>query len=89
MLTLNTHRGLYLYNRLPPGVKIAPAAFQQIIDAMLAGLQGTCGYMDDVVVGGRTGKEHDDNLFKLLKRIQEYGFTLKAEKCAFKTQRIE
>ncbi|XP_055615107.1 uncharacterized protein K02A2.6-like [Toxorhynchites rutilus septentrionalis] len=26
MLTINTHRGLYEYNRLPPGVKAAPGA---------------------------------------------------------------
>ncbi|XP_052888524.1 uncharacterized protein K02A2.6-like [Anopheles moucheti] len=89
LLTINTHRGLYLYNRLPPGVKIAPAAFQQIMDAMLAGLKGACGYMDDVVVGGRTSKEHDDNLSGLLQLIQDYGFTIRAEKCAFKTTSIE
>ncbi|XP_055522702.1 uncharacterized protein K02A2.6-like [Wyeomyia smithii] len=51
LLTINTHRGLYQYNRLPPGVKAAPGAFQQIIDAMLAGLPCICGYLDDVIVG--------------------------------------
>ncbi|XP_049291417.1 uncharacterized protein K02A2.6-like [Anopheles funestus] len=89
LLTINTHLGLYLYNRLPPGVKIAPAAFQQIMDAMLAGIKGACGYMDDVVVGGRTSKEHDDNLSRLLHKIQDYGFTIREEKCAFKTKSIE
>ncbi|XP_049294182.1 uncharacterized protein K02A2.6-like [Anopheles funestus] len=78
-LTINTHRGLYLYNRLPPGIKIAPAAFQQIMDAMLAGLRDTSGYMDDVVIGGKTEKDHDDNLRKVLQRIKEFGFTIKAE----------
>ncbi|XP_058837817.1 uncharacterized protein K02A2.6-like [Topomyia yanbarensis] len=52
LLTINTHRGLYRYNRLTPGVKAAPGAFQQLIDTMLAGLPHTCGYLDDVVVGG-------------------------------------
>uniref|UniRef100_A0A182KGU7 Reverse transcriptase domain-containing protein n=1 Tax=Anopheles christyi TaxID=43041 RepID=A0A182KGU7_9DIPT len=61
LLTINTHRELYQYNRLPPGVTIAPASFQQIVDAMLAGLRGTC----------------------------EYGFTIRVEKCAFKTQSVE
>lgn len=27
LLTVNTHRGLFQYNRLPPGVKSAPGAF--------------------------------------------------------------
>ncbi|KAA3681787.1 uncharacterized protein DEA37_0011959, partial [Paragonimus westermani] len=37
LLTINTHRGLYQYTRLPFGVKTAPAIFQQIMDAMLSG----------------------------------------------------
>ncbi|XP_040164705.1 uncharacterized protein K02A2.6-like [Anopheles arabiensis] len=89
LLTINTHRGLYHYNRLPPGIKIAPAAFQQLIDAMLSGLKCTSGYMDDVVVGGKTESEHDENLLNLFRRIKEYGFTIRAEKCSFKMPRIE
>ena len=37
LLTVNTHRGLYVYNRLPPGIKSAPEAFQQLMDTMLSG----------------------------------------------------
>ncbi|XP_055523196.1 uncharacterized protein K02A2.6-like [Wyeomyia smithii] len=48
LLTINTHRGLYRYNRLTPGVKAAPGAFQQLIDTMLAGLSCTSGYLDDI-----------------------------------------
>ncbi|XP_055543004.1 uncharacterized protein K02A2.6-like [Wyeomyia smithii] len=88
LLTINTHRGLYLYNRLPPGVKIAPGAFQQLIDAMLAGLKGTSGYLDDVIVGGETEEEHEHNLRKVLQRIKEFGFTLRVEKCTFRKQQI-
>ncbi|PIO71653.1 hypothetical protein TELCIR_06443 [Teladorsagia circumcincta] len=49
LLTMNTHRGLYQYNRLPFGVKSAPAIFQQIMDVTFAGLQGVVGYLDDVM----------------------------------------
>lgn len=88
LLTINTHRGLYTYNRLPPGIKIAPAAFQQLIDTMLAGVKGVSCYMDDIIVGGATESEHEANLTEVLKRIQEYGFTIRLEKCAFKVQQI-
>ena len=40
LLTINTHKGLFRYNRLPFGVKSAPGIFQQIIDTMIAGLNG-------------------------------------------------
>ncbi|XP_055523003.1 uncharacterized protein K02A2.6-like [Wyeomyia smithii] len=88
LLTINTHRGLYQYNRLPPGVKAAPGAFQQMIDTMLAGLSNTSGYLDDVIVGGRDENEHSRNLHAVLHRIQEYGFTIRLEKCAFGQHKI-
>ncbi|XP_062560524.1 uncharacterized protein K02A2.6-like [Armigeres subalbatus] len=89
LLTINTHRGLYSYNRLPPGVKIAPGAFQQLIDTMLAGLECTSGYLDDVIIGGKTEEEHDRNLRAALKRIQEFGFTIRVDKCTFRKQPVQ
>nr|XP_049466987.1 uncharacterized protein K02A2.6-like [Anopheles coluzzii] len=88
LLTINTHRGLYHYNHLPPGIKVAPAAFQQLKDTMLAGLKGVSGYLDDIIVGGSSEHEHDTNLAEVLHRLQEYGFTIRADKCAFKQQKI-
>ncbi|XP_055523094.1 uncharacterized protein K02A2.6-like [Wyeomyia smithii] len=82
-LTINTHRGLFEFNRLPPGVKSAPGTFQKIVDAMVAGLEGVETYLDDVLVHGKNDKEHRDRLLKLLERIQEWGFTLRIGKCSF------
>ncbi|XP_055604442.1 uncharacterized protein K02A2.6-like [Uranotaenia lowii] len=89
LLTINTHRGLYRYNRLSPGVKAAPGAFQQLVDTILAGLKNTLGYLDDVLIGGSNEEEHNRNLTAALKRFQEYGFTIKAEKCSFGSQQIK
>ncbi|XP_065095800.1 uncharacterized protein K02A2.6-like [Ochlerotatus camptorhynchus] len=89
LLAINTHRGLYRYNRLPPGVKTSPGAFQQLIDTMLAGLPCTSGYLDDVVVGGKDTEEHWTNLRAVLERIQEFGFTIRPEKCTFAQPQIK
>ncbi|XP_003366225.1 conserved hypothetical protein [Trichinella spiralis] len=37
ILVINTHKGLYHYNRLPFGVASAPTIFQKVMDTMLAG----------------------------------------------------
>ncbi|KIH56932.1 retroviral aspartyl protease, partial [Ancylostoma duodenale] len=39
MVVINTHRGLFQYNRLPFGIKTAPGIFQQIMNKMVAGLR--------------------------------------------------
>uniref|UniRef100_A0A182HJH6 Peptidase A2 domain-containing protein n=1 Tax=Anopheles arabiensis TaxID=7173 RepID=A0A182HJH6_ANOAR len=40
LLTINTHRGLFRFNRLAPGVKSAPGAFQRLVDGMIADIPG-------------------------------------------------
>ena len=50
LLTINTHRGLFQYTRLPIGVKTAPAIFQQIMDIMLTWIEGASAYLDDIIV---------------------------------------
>nr|XP_049467005.1 uncharacterized protein K02A2.6-like [Anopheles coluzzii] len=89
LLTVNTHRGLYAYNRLPPGVKTAPGAFQQLMEVMLAGLGGVAVYLDDIVVGGPNEEVHMKNLRAVLKRIEEYGFTIRLDNCSFQKKQIK
>ena len=66
LLTINTHRGLFQYTRLPFGIKTAPAIFQQITDTILVDVPGVATYLDDVLIVGSTA-EH--NLFYNASRI--------------------
>ncbi|XP_062703115.1 uncharacterized protein K02A2.6-like [Aedes albopictus] len=56
---------------------------------MLAGLEHTCGYLDDVIVGGKDEEEHWRNLVALFRRLQEFGFTVRLEKCSFGQAQIK
>ncbi|BHF78836.1 hypothetical protein SprV_0602195100 [Sparganum proliferum] len=89
LLTINTHRGLFQYTRLPFGVKTAPALFQQTTNAMLSGIPGTAGYLDDIIIVGRSPAELQDRVCAVLERVQEYGFRLRADKCQFFLESIK
>ena len=61
-VTVNTHQGLYQYNYLPFGVVYAPAVFQETMEKVLQGLDKVVCYIDDILMTGKTDKEHLMNL---------------------------
>ena len=81
--TINTHRGLYQYTRLPFGIASAPAIFQRIIESILQGLPHTCIYFDDILLTGKTKTEYLNNLAEVLTCLEKAGLRLKQEKCSF------
>lgn len=83
LLVINTHRGLFAYNRLAFGVSSAPALFQRRMEETLQGIPGTSVYLDDVLVTGKTDAEHLENLRKVLQKVKDSGLKLKREKCEF------
>ena len=80
-VTINTHKGLYTYNRLPFGVASAPAIFQRMIENILQGLKRVCVYIDDILVIGTSEDDHLKNLDEVLQRLKNAGLRLKKEKC--------
>ena len=80
-----TPEGLFEFKVMPFGLCNAPATFQRLMDAVLAGLQwNSClVYLDDVVIPGKSFEEHLRNLNSVLGRLREAGLKLHPEKCAF------
>ena len=69
-VTINTHRGLYRYKRMPFGIASAPAVFQQIMEKVLQGIPKVIFYLDDVLVTGCNREEHLQNLKQVLERLE-------------------
>ena len=88
-VTINTHRGLYRYTRLPYGVASAGAVFQRTMDTILQGLEGVICYIDDILITSKTYEEHLRTLEKVLQRIKEHGMRLKREKCKVFSPSVE
>ena len=89
LVVVNTHKGLYQYQRLPFGLSCAPDLFQKIIDQTIADLPGVVCYLDDIIITGKTDQEHTANLQKALERLKTAGFHLKREKCKFFQSQVQ
>ena len=89
LVTMNTHRGLFRYTRLPFGVASAPSIFQKVMDTVLQGLPKVICYLDDILVSGATMEEHLQNLENVLQRLQQYNIRAKRSKCAFMCESVD
>lgn len=79
--TINTHRGLFQYTRLPFGIASAPAIFQRTLESLLANIPMCRPYLDDIIISGRNTQEHLENLSKVFQRLEESGLKLQKSKC--------
>ena len=86
---INTHKGLFRYERLPFGISSAPSIFQRAMDCLLQDLPNVCVYLDDILVTGTNKQDHLDNLDKVLQRLETAGLTLQKPKCTFAVPSVE
>ena len=73
--------GLYRYKRLLFGVNMATEKFQQIVWQVIKGCPGAYNLHDDLRVVGADDKEHDENLDRVMRKLEKSGLTLNYDKC--------
>ena len=81
----STPHGHFEFDRMPFGLKNAPATFQRLMDQTLCGLQGVelFVYMDDIVIYASSLREHDIKISKLMDRLRKANLKLQPDKCEF------
>ena len=88
-VTINTHKGLYQYTRLPFGVASAPAIFQRLMDTILQNIPNVICYIDDILVTGKDDQDHLCNLASVFKQLQKYNIHIKKAKCEILQNSVE
>ena len=88
-LTINTHKGVYAYQRLTFGIATAPSIFQAVMDQILQGMANVVCYLDDILIASRTEEEHLATLDEVLSRLEKYGVVVNQSKCKFRTSSVE
>ena len=86
--TFSTHVGLRRYKRLPFGINIASAIFQESIKEPLTGLPGCENISDNIIVFGKGKDEHDRNFRGVLQRLQDNNLRLNEDKCEFSKSEV-
>ena len=82
-MVINTHKGLFSYQRLQFGVHSAVGIFQRTMENVLKDIPHCVVYVNDVIITGPMEAEHLQVLETVLKRLLEAGLKLYKEKCSF------
>ncbi len=85
-----SEHGLFEFNAIPFGLTNAPAAFQRIMDVVLAGLKfkSVLCYLDDIIIYSPTFEDHLRDLRDVLLRLKQHELVLKLPKCQFAMSEI-
>ena len=83
--------GLFEFTVMPFGLCNAPATYQRVMNLLLAKITrlSCLVYIDDILIDSPDFKTHLDDLTRVLTRLSEAGFMLKAKKCRFGVERVE
>ncbi|XP_061706699.1 uncharacterized protein K02A2.6-like isoform X1 [Cydia pomonella] len=86
---INTHKGLFRYNRLVYGLSSSPGIFQRIMSNLLKDLPQVEVFLDDIIIGSADINSHLVTLEKVLKRLHSHGMKLKKSKCSFLLEEVQ
>ncbi|KII67125.1 Transposon Tf2-9 polyprotein [Thelohanellus kitauei] len=89
LLTINTHKGLYRFKRMPFGLASAPAIWQRVIEEILGDIPMVSVYIDDIIVTGKNRDDHIKSLRLVFDRLLKHGIKLKPEKCKLFSESVE
>ena len=86
--TFMTPFGRFKFKRIPMGITMAPEVFQMKMEQLLEDQEGCIVIMDDILVYGKTAKEHEERLSRVLQKIAASGLKLNKEKCVFRKSEL-
>ncbi|XP_060881536.1 uncharacterized protein K02A2.6-like [Metopolophium dirhodum] len=81
LTTLSTHKGLFVFKRIPYGIASAPGILQREMENILRNIEGTVAFYDDIIISGKSKEEVTKRLREVLERLGSVGLTVRKDKC--------
>ena len=88
LTTINTHKGLYQYQRLCFGISSCPGIFQCIMESLFRDIPNCAVYFDNLFVTGKDDTNHLKTLEQIFQICKDNGLCLRKEKCQFLSDEI-
>ena len=89
VVTINTTKGLYQFNRLPKGLKTSSFIFQRVIEEILSGIDGLVVYQDDILVYAKSSSELARRVSSIIQRLEQKSVTINSEKSILNATRVK
>ena len=81
--------GLFVFRRMPFGLRNAGQSFQRFMDRVLAGIPHVFVYLDDLLIASSSQEEHEADVKAVLDRLKKHGLVINREKCVFSARQVE
>lgn len=85
---INTHRGLFKYNRLVFGLASSPGIFQRLMTDVLKDIPDVMVFLDDILIVGKTIESNLATTERVLCRLHDCGLKIKRQKCVFLVEEV-
>ena len=83
LVTVNTHKGLFVPTRLPYGISSAGAIFQRKMDQVLKRIPGVACRVDDICITAPNDELHIERVAEVVRRLEISNFRCRLDKCYF------
>ena len=84
-----THKGTFMFLRMPFGLCNAGASFQRAMEEVCQDLPNSSAYMDDVITASEGFVNHLADLRKVFERLRKAKLKIKPSKCKFGCSEIK
>jgi transposase InsO family protein len=89
LCTINTHKGLFQFNRLPKGMKNSSAVFQRVMEQVLDGIEGLIIYQDDILLHAKSSSQLASRVASVLQRLEQKAVTINSDKSVLNVERVK
>lgn len=86
---INTHRGLFKYNRLVYGLSSSSGIFQRVVSNIVDIIPNVQCFADDLIITAPDRSSHLKSLETLLNKLGSVGLKINLEKCSFLANEVK